>query len=440
MDAPSPDPDAANAALRQDGRAASSSRTIEYCVAAALIALAVAVSPIAIRLLTGRPELTFRPLLLSAVFDLFLLLSAAAVLARGRLRRGFFYLIAWVAPFVLLAGLETIASAIHLSDRISLMQDLSTVKRGSNWGPGVIHFAPEKDGYVVYRPWSGDGVTINEVGLRTPPPSPKRPGERRIALSGGSNVWGFRLADADTIPALLQTAIRQRGREDISIYNFGIEDANMTRELALLRHFKDIYGIDQVIFFTGGADVIGEYFASKGEPAGGPPPRISYFELYKTVDRIRTTWFGPSPAQLAQIDQTVERVAQRNRLTQGIMAAREFCRTAALRCDFVLMPLLPTRASPIGTETKLARTYRGLYPRLDVLTRQMYRSAMNFGLAGQIHDLSSVFDSYPEQVYLDVGHNNEAGHKVIVDALLPIVLPTRSSELNATGIPAPHRP
>jgi hypothetical protein len=103
------------------------------------------------------------------------------------------------------------------------------------------------------------------------------------------------------------------------------------------------------------------------------------------------------------------------------------------------MPLLVTRASPIGTETKLARTYRGLYPRLDVLTRQMYRSAMNLGLAGQIHDLSSVFDSYPEQVYLDVGHNNEAGHAAIVDALLPIVLPTRSSGLNNPGTPsAPH--
>src|SRR5262245_48918285 len=107
MDTASPDPDAANAASGKAGRAGPSSRAVEYCVAAALILLALAVSPIAIRLFTGRPELTFRPLLLSAVFDLFLLLSAAAVLTRGRLRRGFFYLIAWVAPFALLAGLET---------------------------------------------------------------------------------------------------------------------------------------------------------------------------------------------------------------------------------------------------------------------------------------------------------------------------------------------
>jgi hypothetical protein len=424
MDAPPPDGVAAEVAPEQVSSTAPSGRAVEYCVVAAIFALAVAVSPVTIRLLAG--HLNFRSLLLSATFDVFLLLVTGAMLAQGRLRRLFFHLLAWALPIALLAGLETIARAIHLADRVSISQDLSTIERGSNWGPGASHFAPEKDSFVVYRPWSGNGVTINELGLRTAPPTPKLPGQHHIAVSGGSNVWGFRIADDDTIPAMLQAALRRNGHNEISVYNFGIEDANMARELALLRHFKDIYGIDQVIFLTGGADVLGEYFAIKGQPLGASPDRIASFELYRTIDRIRTTWFDPSPDRLARIEQSLFRVAKSNRLTEGILAADDYCRSAALRCDFVLMPLLPVRQPKVGTETRLAQTYARLYPGLDVLARQMYRSALDLGLAGQIHDISAVFDSRPQQVFLDVGHNNETGHAAIADALLPLTAPTPS--------------
>ena len=418
MDAPSPAVVAADAVSTQASGADSSSRRVEYCAAAAIFALAVAISPVTIRLLTG--HLNFRSAVLCTIFDAFLLLVAGAVLARGALRRLFFHLIAWVVPLVLLVGLETIAGAIHLSDHVSIFQDFSTIKRGSNWGPGASHFAPPRDGYTVYRPWSGNGVTINEFGLRTAPPTRKLPGEYRIAVSGGSNVWGSRLADADTIPAMLQAALRRIGRDEISVYNFGIEDANMARELALLRHFKDIYGIDQVIFLTGGADALGAYFATKGQPLEDRPDLITSFELYRTIDRIRTIWFDPSPNRLARIDQSLSRLAKGNRLTEGILAANDYCRAAALRCDFVLMPMLATRRSLVGTEVKLAQTYRGLYPRLDVFTRQIYRSALDLGLTGQVHDLAALFDTNPEQVYIDGGHNNETGIAVVADALLPI--------------------
>jgi hypothetical protein len=400
----------------------SSNRTVEYGVAAGLAILALAVSPVAIRLLTGRPELGFRPLLLSAVFDLFLLLAAGAMLAHGRLRQALFYVLAWVVPFVLLAGLETAAGLVHLTNHVSIIQDLSSIKRGSNWGPGASHFAPDKGGFVVYRPWSGNGVTINELGLRTPSPTPKAPGEYRVAVSGGSNVWGFRLGDDDTIPAMLQAALRRHGNSTISVYNFGIEDANIAKELALLEHYKDLYGIDQVVFFSGGADVLGEYFALKGEPLGVSPDRITSFELYRTYNLIRATWFEPSPDRLARVDKALPRLAKSNRLTEGLLAADDYCRQAKLRCDFVLMPLLATRRSPVGSEVKLLQTFRGMYPHLDALSREMYRSAMEIGLEGRVHDLTHVFDDDAEQVYIDVGHNNEAGHAVIVDALLPIIM------------------
>ncbi|MCZ7392809.1 MAG: hypothetical protein O8C56_05695, partial [Candidatus Methanoperedens sp.] len=46
----------------------------------------------------------------------------------------------------------------------------------------------------------------NALGLRAPPPTPKAAGEWRIAVTGGSAVWGWRVLDADTIPVRLQAA------------------------------------------------------------------------------------------------------------------------------------------------------------------------------------------------------------------------------------------
>ena len=51
---------------------------------------------------------------------------AGALLARGRVRRFFFHLTAWMIPFFVLAGLITIAGAVHLSDHVAMFQDLSS--------------------------------------------------------------------------------------------------------------------------------------------------------------------------------------------------------------------------------------------------------------------------------------------------------------------------
>jgi lysophospholipase L1-like esterase len=425
MDALPPDPAAAELRSKHAPGAAASSRTVDYFAAAIIAGLAFAVSPVAIRMLTGRSELNFRPFLLSVTFDLFLLLVAGAVLARGRVRRFFFALIACALPFVLLAALETLAGAVHLSDRVAVFQDLSTIKRGSDWGPGKSHLAPEKDGFVLYRPWSGNGVTINALGLRTALPAPRSSGEHRIAVVGSSETWGFRLADADTIPALLQAALRDHGHVEISVYNFGIEDATLARELALLRHFKDIYGIDQVAFVAGASDLYSDYFAIQGDPLDSSRigRRIASFELYRTIERIRSTWFDPSPDRLARFDARYSaRLAGKNSgLIDGIVSADAYCTAAGLRCDFVLQPLVLFRRTPSGTETKIAQTYRRQYPHLDVLASQAYREALDLRLTGQVHDLTAVFDHSSTQFFIDEVHLNEAGNAALVDELLPIV-------------------
>jgi lysophospholipase L1-like esterase len=429
MDALQPDP-SASGALPQQRDAASSGRSLERWIALAVGGLALAINPLSIRLLTHRTELGFRPLVLGVVFDVFLLLVAGALFTSGNRRRVFFHFIAWTLPFVAIAGLEVIAGAVHLSQHIATFQDLSVIKRGNHWGPGISHLAPQHDGFLVYRPWSGDGVTINDLGLRTTRPAPKQQGEYRIAVVGSSETFGTRLADADTIPALLQAALRRTGRDQISVYNFGIEDSNMAKGLALLRHFKDIYRIDHVVFMTGGGDVMADYLDIEGQPLGITAGGIASFELYKTIELIRATWFEPAATRLARFDARFQEqwADKKNRLVDGIKAANDYCRATSLRCDFILQPLLVGRRSLAGTEVQLAQTYRRLYPRFDMLAKRSYRDALDPGLDGGIHDLTTVFDDSRDQYYFDGGHVNEAGNAIVVDALLPIV--TQSARWN----------
>jgi len=420
MDALQSDPSASKALLQRD--AVSSGRNVEYRIAFAVIGLVLAINPLSIRLLTHGIEPGVRPLVLSVVFDLFLLLVAGALFTRNKARRVFFHLLAWTLPFVLVAGLEVIAGAIHVPEHVAMFQDLSVIRRGSNWGPGKSHLAPEKDGFLLYRPWSGNGVTINDLGLRTSAPTPKAPGERRIALVGSSETFGTRLADDDTIAAQLQAALRRAGHNEISVYNFGIEDSNLPRGLALLRHFRDIYQIDQAVFIAGGGDVFGEYLQIEGGPAHDDS-FVANSRLYKAIELIMATWFEPSPARLARFDARyrAQSADTKNRLVDGIKAASDYCRVASLRCDFILQPLLASRRQPVGTEIQLAQTYRRLYPRFGALAVQSYRAALDLGLDGQVHDLTTVFDDSSEQYYIDGGHVNEAGNAIIVAAILPIV-------------------
>ena len=216
---------------------ARSGRLIEYIVAAGLAVAAFVISPLGIELFTGRADLSFRVNVISVTFDLFLIALVAAVLACGRLRRVCFYALAWIFPLVLLASVEAVALSIRLADRIAPLEDTSLLTHKGAWPAQLMsdaRFYVDADGLLLYRPWQGNGITLNQLGMRTAPPTPKAPGEWRIAVTGGSTAWGWRVLDADTIPVRLQAALRRAGHANVTVYNFGIEGATLKAELALL--------------------------------------------------------------------------------------------------------------------------------------------------------------------------------------------------------------
>ena len=243
-------------------------RLTEYFAAGGILALAITVSPLAIMFMTGREDLSFRVGVPSTVAAAFLLSIACALATRGCIRRLFFYVIVTVTPLALLAALEMAAISLHLADRVAPLEDHSTLLHLDMW-PIRFHtqarWLPQSDP-PRYRPWKGDAITINGLGLRTAVPTPKAPREWRIAITGGSTVFGWGVFDADTIPAQLATVLHRHGRTNLSVYNFGIDSAGIDQERALLEQFATIYGIDQVIFYTGGNDATLTYLTELGGP------------------------------------------------------------------------------------------------------------------------------------------------------------------------------
>jgi hypothetical protein len=146
------------------------------------------------------------------------------------------------------------------------------------------------------------------------------------------------------------------------------------------------------------------------------------FELAKAARRLSAMLDGVSPATLATLDRDLlPRMLRNNSLREGIVAADAYCRASAIRCSFVLQPMLLVRKNPVPPEDRIARTLELVFPRLDVLIGKMYRDSIAAAPRDRAHDLSNFFDNATRPFFVDTVHLNEAGNRLVAEALLPLV-------------------
>jgi hypothetical protein len=402
------------------------SRVLDYLVAAVLAVVAFAYSPLALLLTKGYAGLNLRAVLMTLALDVFLLVLIGAILTQGRRRRFFFHLMMWTLPLALLDGLEALAHSARLADRIMPISDDSVLRgkgRTLDYFLGDARTAPANPGWRLYFPRNADGIFINELGLRTAMPTAKSAGEWRVAISGGSTVWGWRVLDVDTIPENVQRLLPQTARK-ITVYNFGIEGATLEAELLTLRRFREIYALDEVLFYTGSNDVLKSHWETTTGGRGEFDNFIaSGFELAKAARRVNALLEGVNPSSLARFEsETVPGIVKNNPLRRGVVAAQDYCRSAELECVFVLQPTLVTRKNHPAGEAKLAKTYDILFPGMATLTRQMYRDAMKVGPGDRMYDLTGVFDDRASAFFTDHIHVNEDANRLVAEALVPILL------------------
>jgi lysophospholipase L1-like esterase len=326
--------------------------------------------------------------------------------------------VALALPFALLACIEAGAIAVNLADRIAPVEDKSAYAAAASWPGHLLTQARYDDsrGVRLYAPWRGDGIAINELGLRTASPSPKQPGEWRIAVTGGSTVWGTYVRDADTIPVRLARALQARGYDKVTVYNFGIEGVQLKDELALLKRFRDVYALDQVVFYTGGNDVLRAYYDRV--PSANAWTGFISLELVKAAGRLAAK-LRPSGPTLDAGER--ERVRRANRLVDAMRAAAAYCGEQRLACDVVLQPWLVSRAQPVGPETRLEPAVEANYPGLAELWDAIFAGALDAGAEGHTMDLRAGLDDVRSPIFADMVHVNEIGNAAIARRLVPIV-------------------
>jgi hypothetical protein len=241
-------------------------------------------------------------------------------------------------------------------------------------------------------------------------------------VTGGSAVWGAYVRDVDTIPVQLGQLLDRNGYPNISVYNFGIEGVEIAGELALLQRFKELYSIDQVIFYTGGNDATQSYLQAMAPPGTHAPSLLSGanpFELMKVIRALQAKFIKPSAEFLAHMDaEVLPKLRQNNSLIIGMAEARTYCRQQRLQCEFVLQPMLLLRKNPVGPEIALARSIKQLEPGWDAALQVIYQAARNSG--ADVHDFSNIFDESTQPLFVDAIHVNESANRIIAEHLVTI--------------------
>src|SRR5262249_61439590 len=81
--------------------------------------------------------------------------------------------------------------------------------------------------------------------------------------------------------------LHPRGYDKVTVYNFGIEGALLGSELTLLKRFRETYALDQVLFYTGGNDVLASY--SDRVPGTEAWTGLTNLELVRAAKRLAAT-------------------------------------------------------------------------------------------------------------------------------------------------------
>lgn len=99
------------------------------------------------------------------------------------------------------------------------------------------------------RPFTGKYVTVTKEGFRAgsdQAPWPPTPENFNIFMFGGSTMFGYGVADADTIPSALQAYLRQQTGQPVAVYNFGssgyfsVQERVLFEQLLLAGHYPDL--------------------------------------------------------------------------------------------------------------------------------------------------------------------------------------------------------
>jgi lysophospholipase L1-like esterase len=284
------------------------------------------------------------------------------------------------------------------------------------------------------RPMQGRAITIGADGLRHTPPPPAAPAGARplqVFAFGGSAMWGEGADDAHTIPAQLQAVLGERGGQAVQVTNFGQRAWVSTQGLVQLTlELQRGHVPDLVVFYDGYNDVFAAHATGKvgvpenfgdwqGQQSAGASVLRQVLKASDTGRLVRRLVQPVAPAPVAQVstEPLARSVVQSYVQVQRIVLAlgREY----GFEARFYWQPQLITGRKPM---TEVERAMAEQHPWLPTPVRELTRAshvALAEALRGNpaIADLSDVFDSVSEPIYLDPCHVSGLGNRKVAEAM-----------------------
>ncbi len=285
----------------------------------------------------------------------------------------------------------------------------------------------------LYYPHRSEYYNVNSLGFRGGEVQPKMKNEFRVAVFGGSTVFGTAQADFQTIPFLLEIRLRKEfPKRNIRVFNLGIEGYTIEREFSLARRIIEQVRPDLLIFYHGWNDISMAYhinyadlspfdqedetiFAKKQD--NFPLPEAIMAVSERVWMRISGRTWKEEPDLIRRKELFIQKYPDHLRKIQT------YFKKQSVPALFVVQPTLATRKKRTVREQSFADIIERRFPGHLDFVRQCVAALRNTPEFndGAIHDASDLFDGYEDELFRDLAHVNEIGNTMVAERLADII-------------------
>jgi lysophospholipase L1-like esterase len=312
------------------------------------------------------------------------------------------------------------------------------------------------------RPAKGSYVTIDARGLR-PTPGEDLADDRavRIFCFGGSTMMGMGARDDATIPAVLARRLGELGHR-AAVTNFGQLGHNSTQEaIGLCQLLKQGSRPDIALFYDGINEMAAAEQSGRADAVFNESRRRAEFNLLhpdrrrdlfvaalmtalpRSLRRLRRltglALQGPLPGadtDLSGIDLSWLAEAVVEAYAANLRLVRLLARQHGFDALFFWQPAITTKQKKSADETRFEADYTTdvtLRRRFYQMVIEAYRRHRQITPAGDMVDLSAIFDRIDNPVYIDAYHLSETGNALVAEAMIPAVAAAIGGGRQSTG-------
>ncbi|MBZ0283067.1 MAG: hypothetical protein K8L97_20180 [Anaerolineae bacterium] len=288
---------------------------------------------------------------------------------------------------------------------------------------------------LTMRPFVGKYLNIGRDGERfVPPPSPDHAGLKPLMIwaFGGSTQFGWGVADAYSVPALLQTALQERLPDrQVQVINFAVPIYNSSQELALfaasLRQMKPHIAV----FMDGVNDVWYTMYANTQTALVDPLAGVWENYTASITSAVDTPWvtINPSfpPLRLAQqMGLNLSQIKSPSDFPVQYAMQGIYTQNETEQLDYAVQSYNANRAmgTAIGNAMGVS-TYYLLQPYADT---KFYPGFMEGALAAgdeNLYDVSDTFElaDYSDHILLiDDFHYSDYASEILAGRIADIIM------------------